>query len=460
MAALVLFLAGVTLAVKVFPSNARTFYCGGRTVAEHRDPYLVEPLRSCEHAIVPHPGFDLNEVEPAPLPPFILAGLSVWARLPYGTAHVVWCAVLVGSVVVAALALARLTGFPTLYVLLALSFVDGLMNVGFGDVTPICVALLCVAAVAAERKAYRTSAIAAAAAMIEPHVALPACIALFIFAPATRIWLLSCAALLILASISALGSGESFEYFKAVLPAQALAEVSAPDQYSLTWLLHRIGASDSTALRFGTLSYLFMGVAGVALARRLALIYEYESFIVLFAPAAVLLGGTFIHDIQMGAAMPAALLLASRARQLRGAIWATAILLAFPLFLGREHISGMVVASAATCGVALMATRRSPVAVRLLLCLALAGSVVAFDRSQRSASTIAQPPLRLPAGQPNESASLQWARYIDATAERGPWSWQDSLKFPVWLALGGLVAGGLAQLGPSPASRRSTPLHE
>ncbi len=446
-AASVLFCVAVPIASKVFPSNARTFYCAGRAVADHRDPYLVEPLRSCEHAINRYPGFNANEVEPAPLPPYVLSALAVWSRFPYSWAHVIWNTLLLGSVVVAALAIARLTTYPAVYVFLALGFVDGLLNLGFGEVVPTCVALLCVSAVSAERRKHWTTVAAATAAMIEPHVALPASVALFIFVPATRARFLFCAILLSLAGIATLGLGENIEYFRSVLPAHALAEVSAPDQYSLTWLLHRLGVDSRSALRLGSFSYLVMGFVGVVLARKLAVLYASNAFLVLVPPAAVLLGGTFMHDVQIAAALPAALLLGAHARSMRRFIWIVAMLFAFPLSVGAVHLSGILFGSAAAAGIALLATRRSSVVTRVALCLIVIGSVVSFCAFASFARghdhAVA---LHLPAGDRNELASVQWGRYIGALDSR--WSLMDTLKVPLWLALIGFLAAGSAQIRP------------
>ena len=57
------------------------FYCAGRVVTQGAEaPYLAEPLRSCEHAVIP--GFLSNKnenlanlVAPAPLPGYAIAGV-------------------------------------------------------------------------------------------------------------------------------------------------------------------------------------------------------------------------------------------------------------------------------------------------------------------------------------------------------------------------------------------------
>src|SRR5579883_636545 len=55
----------------------RAFYCAARVAAHRADPYLTEPLRSCEVAIGTTPFFRKNPgvTIPAPLPGYAIAAL-------------------------------------------------------------------------------------------------------------------------------------------------------------------------------------------------------------------------------------------------------------------------------------------------------------------------------------------------------------------------------------------------
>ena len=68
-----------------FPINSyKAFYCGGHAILQGANPYLMEPLRSCEHAAYVSPSFPSFAVEPAPLPGYSLLALAAIAWLPPG----------------------------------------------------------------------------------------------------------------------------------------------------------------------------------------------------------------------------------------------------------------------------------------------------------------------------------------------------------------------------------------
>ena len=70
----------------------RAFYCAGAAVAQHANPYLEEPLRSCEQNAGPpaEPAFLRPVALPAPLPPYALALFVPFARLPFPAAALLY----------------------------------------------------------------------------------------------------------------------------------------------------------------------------------------------------------------------------------------------------------------------------------------------------------------------------------------------------------------------------------
>ncbi|MBD5604182.1 MAG: hypothetical protein IAI48_03710, partial [Candidatus Eremiobacteraeota bacterium] len=123
--------------------------------------------------------------------------------------------------------------------------------------------------------------------------------------------------LAVLGGVAAVGAGTVVSYATLVLPAHAASEFPANDQYSLTSILYQLGVPGKGALLAGSVSYvvaLALGLAGgIALARRRAA----PEFAVLFPAAAVLCGGTFIHNLQMGLAVPLAGVAANAAAETR-----------------------------------------------------------------------------------------------------------------------------------------------
>jgi hypothetical protein len=120
------------------------WYCAGEAVNAHADPYLVEPLRSCESRIAPGYSRAYPWVEPAPLPGYTLTTFSLLARLPFPVVRVCWFYLLVAAIITTAVLLARMARTSTLLVLLCLAMVDGYINLMYGETPPLTVAALVV----------------------------------------------------------------------------------------------------------------------------------------------------------------------------------------------------------------------------------------------------------------------------------------------------------------------------
>ena len=288
----------------------RAFYCGGRAVATGRDPYLVEPLRSCEQTVF-SPVAARGVVEPAPLPPFALAPFAFLALLPFGLALAAYVASLAFATTAAIWSLQRITGYGVPFLTAALLWNDLYRNVAFGEIPPLVIGVLCMSAYLFERGKFRTGSFVAAAASIEPHVAIASLAAIFFTFGRARLPLVLAGAVLAIVSVAVVGSPVSIEYLTRALPAHAASEISANDQYSLTWLLHQLHATDGTALLLGSLSYVLMTIAGVLVAQSLAARYARPALVVLVPPVFAMIGGNFIHDIQLSIALPAAIVLLS-----------------------------------------------------------------------------------------------------------------------------------------------------
>ena len=150
-----------------------------------------------------------------------------------------------------------------------------------------------------ERDRPAVAGLAAAASCIEPHMGLPACLALFVWAPRTRVSLAASAFVLGALAIAAGGVAGVARYFTQVLPVHQLSEIGDPIQYSLTWLLHAV-------------DYGLTVVASVLLARRVCRQFDSHVPLVLFPPAVAMLGGPFVHVFEIVGALPFALFVAGR----------------------------------------------------------------------------------------------------------------------------------------------------
>jgi hypothetical protein len=307
----------------------RAFYCAARVTSQGANPYLAQPLRTCEIAIGRNLFFRKNPgvTIPAPLPGYALAALVPLGALPFAIAATFWTMLLLCACAACIVTLSRFAGVEWQVALAIFALSLCAISLPFGEVVPLALACICAAAYFAWRNRWRTAALCAAGAMIEPHLGLPVCIALAVWAPATRFPLALALGVFASVSLAVLGLATNFEYFTSVLPAHALSEATRDTQYSLTAVLFSLGAPEGVALRMGLLWYGAMLALGTFVAGLLARKTGNDAFLVCVPPAFAVFGGTFIHVTQIAAALPAAVLLISSAKKEQQSLPAIAVLL-------------------------------------------------------------------------------------------------------------------------------------
>jgi hypothetical protein len=320
--------------VEIRPSvlnyDFRAFYCAGFVADRGADPYRAEPLRTCERTVSDQYLPKSNVVIPAPLPGYVIAFFGLLARLPFTAAAWLWSLLLLGAVVATVIALRAVTALPVAVVIAAVGLADGWATLVTGQLVPLVVAGVAMCGWFLERRRVFAAGCAAAVTLIEPHAGIPVCLALIYFVPRTRIVVVASLALAAALSIGVLGWQTSVEYVARVIPTQVSAESAAQEQYSLTYALHRFGASDQLAIAVGNLSYVVAVLFGVVLGGRLGAKTQEAAFIPFVPAAAAVVGGPYVHLHQIAAAIPAALLCAARAPvHHRAFVWAV-LLLAIP----------------------------------------------------------------------------------------------------------------------------------
>ena len=294
------------------PTDFRAFYCAAKVAGRGANPYLTEPLRTCEDAALKSAGLEgvKGLAIPAPLPPYAFAALPPVAHRPYMVACGLWLLRLVASVAATVIVLHKLTGLPLLALAAVLFPVDGYASFVLGQIVPVVVLVLCSSALLLRRNRIVPGVVMAAMSLVEPHMGLPVCLALFVFEPLAIVPLLG--AVIGLASLAYLAVGQStiVSYFFAVLPAHMHSEVdNFGAQYSLTAAMHALGFPDAIALAAGGMSYFVALGVGCVLAGKLAERFNDRAYLVLAPPVVALIGGTFIHIHQIAFALPLALLL-------------------------------------------------------------------------------------------------------------------------------------------------------
>ncbi len=437
--ALLAALANPKLAPPAVLRDFDAFYCAGAAIDRGADPYLAEPLGTCERA--PRPAAFARGTPwlavPAPLPPYALAPFALLARLPYVWAGALWSLAILLCTGLAVAAMRRLTSLPLAGLIALFALGGAYAALALGQVAPVATAGVALAALFLSQGRDRAAALAAAASMIEPHVGLPLALALFIWRPATRLPLLLAGAVCFALSLWMVGVPVALEYVRAVLPAHALSEIANEKQLSLTYVLHQAGASDAFALHAGELWYALMlalglGVAGAVRSRS-------PASIAALPVAFTLLGGAFVHVVQIAAALPAALLLFAGARgAARNGLLLALLALAIPwvqfaslgtVFCALVPIAGAVLVTSFGGTRPWIAAAAALVPLGLLS--ALWSGVV--TRVPSAVSTLHA------AYDPHALAEASWTLYVHTVASVDVADF-DFAKLPTWLGLAAVVA--------------------
>ena len=381
---------------------------------------------------------------PRLLMPFVLPGYDaapLWllAKLPFAWAERTYtllsCAALVAAIVLVAYALQ----VPLVLAAGTLGLSVGLPSIALGQVAPF--ELLALAATAAALRAGRDREAGALAALtlLEPQVGIFVAIAVALLVPRARVTLgLALAGLAIADALAT--PGQQLHYLTSVLPQQASAQVRAPDQYSLTFLLAMLGVGDRAALALSAISSVALLAAGIVFAQRWLRAGERAGIV--FAPAAcAVIGGSYLHITQIALALPAALLLlrtAAPGRTMRALAGAALVLLAVP-WPYPAIVKNVLVLSLVSCAIALwFATGGSLRLTVAGVCACLAVLVWAENH--------APGPLPPPLVRESPAGSSYETRWRDAIGDQqGVDAFRLAEKVPTWLGLLALLtASGLA----------------
>lgn len=288
-----------------FPADLGAYYCGGQAILKGADPYRLQPLLACEQALAgPHQ----IDVTPAAAPGYALAPFAALASLPLQFAAPLFAFTILAAATVTAFAVSCMAPIPFAAAFAIVIFGVTCDSLLLGQPVPVAIAALTVAALQLRLGRPRLAASAAVLAMIQPQIALPVLVTMFVFLPRTRIVLLTSGVALALLTIALLGFSRTLEYFSA-LNIHVRAETPYVYQYSLTAFLHHLGVPPDLALSIGKLSY----VAGIALSLLIVGIRReraVESGALVFLPTVfAVTGGSYVHSQQIAVALIAAIVL-------------------------------------------------------------------------------------------------------------------------------------------------------
>lgn len=275
----------------------------------HHDPYAAVALLKCEQIPQPFGLYTTSIVLGSPFPGYALGAFSLFALTPYILACSVWLTLSVACVAYACVLLPKLCRKAEAGIIALLAVAYAVAVIPYGQLSPIILCSLCGAALALRRGTMSALAIGLAITALEPHVALPVFLALFIWRRDTRgLLLVLCAALLLL-HVAVDGPAVALSYFTQVLPAHDTSEVGFLSQFSFTWIVQALGASVQVSLVLGNIAYAVLCGLGIWLSGALARRYRDPAFFVLIPAACAVMGGSYVHYSEVLLALPAALLL-------------------------------------------------------------------------------------------------------------------------------------------------------
>lgn len=308
--------------------DLRPMYCAGAAMRAHANPYTVEPIASCQIALGALAG---SSPLPAPLPPFALEPFALLASFSFrvvGSAYIVLAIVAFGCAVYWTASLARVRWSIAALVLFWTGFY---FAANLGQLSIIALAAVAGTAFYVEKRRYFKAGFLSTLTLLQPTLAVPLIVVLALAQPRSRGGLGCGMGLVAILAVFA-GPALNLYYLRAELPSHAASEVYMPFQFSATWLAAALGASPTSALLLGSISY----IAALALAVVAGLVFTKRgrpALAILYAVSAATVGGAFIHLSQLAAALPAGLVLASRAQRGR------TIISAATCVLGAEWLS-------------------------------------------------------------------------------------------------------------------------
>jgi Glycosyltransferase family 87 len=287
------------------------FYCAGDAIAHGADPYREMPLYACEHSITSGGLYAARVTVPAPLPPYALIAYALLSRLPFDPAYLVVTGLSLAALSLGCGLLGVLTGAKFAFLAAAIAS-TALDSVRKGQPIPLVFLAIVAAGWALARGRDRLAALLAAATMIEPHIGIPLCAALFLWRPKTRPSLLGTGAAFVALSLTVVPLHVAVSYVTDVLPLHAASEAAWVTQLSLVSALVLFGVPIRTALEMSIIQYLVCACMGVFVAGRVAKHAGAAEGIAFVPPIFAALGGTYVHGNLLMLAIPGALFLVHR----------------------------------------------------------------------------------------------------------------------------------------------------
>jgi hypothetical protein len=419
------------------------FYCGGKAMLAHADPYAGLTLGACEAQQYGHGLYAAAHglVAPVPFPGYAFVLFCAFALLPYLVSALLWLALTAACTAYCAFALSRLTAQPLWLTTTVVAGGYAIAVLGLGEVAPIALAALCASALELRAQRYWAASILLCVAAILPHVLLPAFAAVFLFVPRARLPLIVCGLALAIVDVLIGGPAQALSYFTRVLPAHAQSEIGYIAQYGITWIAHGAGLPDRSASLAGDMCYAGGCIAALIAARMLVRRSGDAAYAVLLPPAFAVTFAPFMHYSEITLALPFALMLASASRARPQAAPAVClVLLASPWqwIVGEAQIA-LPVAVLVTAALSLGVFRSGRAAIVACACAVGYAAVLLVV----AAHTGPQVQALSDGAISRDLAQAAWSHYIRSQGASAGAVWWVA-KLPTWFGAFALCACGSA----------------
>jgi len=277
---------------------------------------------------------------------------------------------------------------------------------------------------------------------------LPVCAGVFLFGSSRARGAVAVAMGVLVGVAAIVAPAQSLEYVARALPGQALAEVHFPYQYSLTYVLGLFGVPPQVAVYAGNASYVTLALIAIPLGQNLSNKFNRPEMLAFIPAAAVVLGGPYMHMVDVCFAVPAALVLATDSRgRTRIAAAAAVCLLAVP-WIVVSQLQQLFLLSVFVCAFTLWRLRIPLLPAATILA---AITVALYSFQLHPAPFLAgRGPLY---NSPDELAVTAWQVIVESTvAPVAPWL---TIKIPTWLGVGTVLGLAWFMRGPIPGTEAS-----
>jgi len=280
------------------------FRCAGEILRLGGDPYLQRTMLACQAAAQTTLA-SANVAVPAPQPPPILALFVVLSLVPSAAGWIVWSCALLAATVLAVVWISAATQTRWTTVAAALAIVAWLPGAWVGAASPLALAGVAGAMLAARGGRWPLVALGLTVAAIQPNLAAAAWIGALVLLPKTRVWLAGAFVILVAIGTATTGLAGWREWIERVVPAHQVSEAHAFAQLGWTTVFASLPIPVRVAMAIATVLWLLAIATSLWLAAR-----ERDPVRALAYPLAASVAlAPFLHVGEVAFAVPALLVM-------------------------------------------------------------------------------------------------------------------------------------------------------